>query len=58
MLMRHRAKDPSPKLGQISTEFIPGPDYGEDCKYSLFAQAIGCVAWMRAEWAAIQSGKG
>jgi hypothetical protein len=58
MLMRHRAKDPSPKLGQISTEFIPGPDYGEGCKYSLFAQAIGCVAWMRAEWAAIQSGKG
>ena len=54
MLMRHHAKDPAAKLGQISTEFIPGPDYGEGCKYSLFAQAIACVEWMRAEWATIK----
>ena len=54
MLMRHHAKDPKGKLGQISTEFIPGPDYGEGCKYSLFAQAIACVEWMRAEWATIR----
>lgn len=53
MLMRHHANDPKGKLGQISTEFIPGPDYGEGCRYSLFAQAIACVEWMRAEWDAI-----
>jgi hypothetical protein len=53
ILMRHHAKDSKSKLGQISTEFIPNPDYGEGCKYSLFDQAVGCVEWMRAEWAAI-----
>lgn len=55
MLMRYHAQDPSEKLGQISTEFIPGPDYGEGCKYSLFDQAIACVEWMRAEWQAIKA---
>ena len=40
---RHRAADPTAKLGQISTEFIPGPDYGEGCAYSLFAQAVACA---------------
>ncbi len=55
ILMRHRVSDPKSKLGQISTEFIPGPDYGMGCRYSLFAQAIACVEWMRAEWAAISS---
>lgn len=55
ILMRHHARDPKGKLGQISTEFIPGPDYGEGCNYSLFAQAIGCVEWMRAEWDAIKT---
>ena len=54
MLMRHHVKDPKAKLGQISTEFIPGPDYGEGATYSLFAQAIGCVEWMRAEWDTIK----
>lgn len=55
ILMRHHARDPKGKLGQISTEFIPNPDYGEGCKYSLFAQAIACVEWMRSEWAAIKA---
>ena len=55
ILMRHRARDPKGKLGQISTEFIPNPDYGEGCQYSLFDQAVGCVGWMRAEWAKIQA---
>ena len=53
--MRYHAKDPVKKLGQISTEFIPGPDYGEGCKYSLFAQAIACVEWMRVEWQTIRA---
>ena len=52
LLMRHHARDPESKLGQISTEFIPGPDYGEGCRYSLFEQAITCVEWMRETWAA------
>lgn len=54
IVMRHHARDPKGKLGQISTEFIPGPDYGEGCKYSLFEQGIACVEWMRAEWNAIR----
>ncbi|MFX4219774.1 MAG: hypothetical protein ACMVO3_01645 [Thalassobaculum sp.] len=54
ILMRHHARDPKAKLGQISTEFIPNPDYGGGCKYSLFEQAIACVAWMRATWAEIR----
>ena len=54
MLMRHHARDPRGKLGQISTEFIANPDYGEGCRYSLFEQAIACVEWMRAEWEEIR----
>ena len=54
MLMRHHAADPAGKLGQISTEFIPGTDYGEGCKYSLFDQAVACVEWMRETWDDIQ----
>ncbi|MFT5507423.1 MAG: hypothetical protein ACI89J_000487 [Hyphomicrobiaceae bacterium] len=55
LLLRYRARDSQCRLGQISTEFIPNPDYGEGCKYSLFEQAIACVTWMRAEWALIQA---
>lgn len=50
ILMRYHARDPKSKLGQISTEFIPNPDYGEGCKYSIFEQGIACTQWMRAEW--------
>ena len=53
-LMRHHASDAEGKLGQISTEFIPGPDYGEGCKYSLFEQSVACVEWMRATWEEIR----
>jgi hypothetical protein len=49
-LLRHHARDPHARLGQISTEFIPGPDYGMGCRYSLFEQAIACVEWMRGAW--------
>ena len=55
ILLRHRARDPAKKLGQISTEFIPNPDYGEGCQYSLLDQAVACIEWTRAEWAAISA---
>lgn len=60
LLMRHHARDPEAKLGQISTEFIPNPDYGEGCRYSLFEQGVACVAWMRETWAEIggEAGRG
>ena len=54
-LLAHRARDPDATLGQISTEFIPGTDYGEGCRYSLFEQAIACVEWMREEWARVRA---
>lgn len=53
LLAYHARHDDSP-LGQISTEFIPGLDYGQGCRYSLFEQAIACVEWMREEWARAQ----
>jgi hypothetical protein len=52
-LLRHHAADPKGTLGQISTEFIPGPEYGEGCKYSLFEQSVACVEWMRETWTEI-----
>lgn len=58
ILMRHHARDPKAKLGQISTEFIPNTDYGEGCGYSLFEQAVACVAWMRDTWSSISSDAG
>lgn len=55
IVMRHHARDPKSKLGQISTEFIPNPDYGEGCKYSLFEQGVACVQWMRGAWGDISA---
>lgn len=49
-LMRRHAGDPASPLGQISTEFIPGFDYGEGCRYSLFEQSIACAEWLRETW--------
>ncbi len=54
-LMRFHARDPKSTLGQISTEFIPGFDYGEGCKYSLFEQSLACTGWMRDTWAEISA---
>ncbi|MBT6828603.1 MAG: hypothetical protein HOA58_03700 [Rhodospirillaceae bacterium] len=55
ILLRHHARDPASKLGQISTEFIPNTDYGEGCRYSLFDQAVACVNWMRGAWDAART---
>ena len=51
--MRFHSADTSSKLGIFSNEFIPSFDYGQGCKYSLFAQSIACVEWMRATWSDI-----
>lgn len=54
-LLAFHAQDANATLGQISTEFIPNPDYGGGCRYSLFEQGVACAAWMREEWARAQS---
>ena len=48
-LMRHHA-DNNSNLGQISTEFIPFPDYGGGAKYSIFENSIACARWLRETW--------
>lgn len=54
-LMRYHASHDESRLGQISTEFIPNTDYGENCKYSLFEQSVACAQWMRSAWNEISS---
>lgn len=49
-LLRHHASAENSPLGQISTEFIPGPDYGMGAKYSLFEHSVACAAWLRQTW--------
>ena len=49
-LMRFHASNERSRLGQISTEFIPNTDYGENCKYSLFEESTACAQWMRSTW--------
>lgn len=50
LLAYHAAHDDSP-LGQISTEFIPGPDYGMGHKYSIFEHSVACARWIKDTWA-------
>jgi|TARA_B110000483_G_C18091569_1_gene502188 hypothetical protein len=49
-LMRHHADNNKSNLGQISTEFIPFPDYGGGAKYSIFENSIACARWLRETW--------
>jgi hypothetical protein len=49
-LMAYHASHDESRLGQISTEFIPNFDYGENCKYSLFEQSVACAQWLRSTW--------
>src|SRR3546814_569986 len=42
-------------LGQVSTEFIPGPDYGMGAKYSIFEHSVACAEWLRETWRATQA---
>jgi len=49
-LMVHHAQDQTSKLGQISTEFLPAPDYGGGARYSIFENSIACAEWLRKTW--------
>jgi hypothetical protein len=51
-LMRWHASHPESRLGQISTEFIPPPDYGGGAKYSIFEHNVACARWLRETWKA------
>ena len=54
-LLRYHANNEDSKLGQISTEFIPGPDYGRGHDYSLFDHAVACARWIKTTWKSIKS---
>lgn len=49
-LMRHHATHEQSRLGQVSTEFIPPPDYGGGAGYSIFEQNVACASWLRQTW--------
>ena len=49
-LFRYHASHADSPLGQISTEFIPNPDYGAGHKYSIFENSVACARWLRAAW--------
>ena len=49
-LFAYHARDPEGHLGQISTEFIPPPDYGAGHRYSIFEHSIACATWLRSTW--------
>ncbi|MEZ5862564.1 MAG: hypothetical protein R3D25_00180 [Geminicoccaceae bacterium] len=57
-LMRWHATHPESRLGQISTEFIPPPDYGGGARYSIFEQNVACARWLRETWAATMAAAG
>lgn len=50
-LLAHHATHEDSPLGQISTEFIPGPDYGMGNKYSIFENSVACARWIKETWA-------
>ena len=49
-LFTWHAAHPESPLGQVSTEFIPGPDYGAGHGYSLFEHSVACARWLRETW--------
>lgn len=49
-LLRFHARSSTSRLGTISTELIPWPDYGGGAKYSLFEHSIAVAVWLREEW--------
>lgn len=54
-LFTYHARDSSSRLGQISTEFIPYPDYGGGHKYSIFDQSVACATWLKRTWQTISA---
>jgi hypothetical protein len=51
-LLAYHASEPESRLGQISTELLPGIDYGAGATYSLFDDAVACAQWIREQWEA------
>lgn len=49
-VLRHRVTHDDDPLHQISTEFIPNPDYGGGAKYSIFDNSVACAKWIRSTW--------
>lgn len=54
-LLTHHAQTENSPLGQISTEFIPAPDYGMGNKYSIFEHSVACARWIKDAWADVQT---
>ncbi|MFL2528997.1 MAG: hypothetical protein ACJ0Q6_04835 [Candidatus Azotimanducaceae bacterium] len=54
-LLRYHAANQESSLGQISTEFIPGPDYGWGHGYSIFDHSVACARWLKATWETISA---
>jgi hypothetical protein len=50
-LLVHHSTHAESCLGQISTEFIPSPDYGGGARYSIFENNVACARWLRDAWA-------
>ena len=53
-LLDYHATHEHSVLGQISTEFIPNPDYGAGHGYSIFENSVACAHWLRETWANAQ----
>lgn len=49
-LFGYHARQADSPLGQVSTEFIPGPDYGAGHGYSQFEHSVACAKWLRQTW--------
>lgn len=54
-LMKYHATHEDSGLGQISTEFIPRPDYGGGHGYSIFDNAVACAKWIKSTWQEISA---
>jgi len=50
-LLRHHASSAESTLQHISTELLPGIDYGGGARYSIFDNNVACAVWLRDEWA-------
>ena len=49
-MFAYQATHTDSPLGQVSTEFIPGPDYGAGHGYSQFEHSVACASWLRETW--------
>ena len=54
-VMKYHKNTNSSGLGQITTEFIPLPDYGGGAKYSIYNNSLACAKWLKKTWREINS---